>query len=140
MNRIWPAVWLIAASLMLLPAIDTLLPAHLAATEWPRTPLDKAAPIQAEQWSFLREAWKWVPRGAIITVKSADLHDEMSLYMMALGMFMDNELRAGSYMGVPMEGTANDATVVLEFPCTTPREGFRCVPVERGCVCERRRF
>jgi hypothetical protein len=135
MNRVWPALWLLASCFLLWPAVDTLLPSHLAKIEWPQTPLDKVAPKQALQWKFARAARSAMSRGASYTVRSPDHHDTMSLYMITLGMMPDSEAQPSSYFGIPMAGGGDKAAFTLNFPCKADQPDFGCTQTGGGCIC-----
>jgi hypothetical protein len=138
MTRFAPAAWLLAACLSLAPAIAVFLPPRLKDYHVPETPLDMIAPMQARQWKFLRQAWVEMPRSVVYAVRAPNLHDEMSIYMMSLGMFPDSAARAGSYFGIPRPGGADDAQVLLCLPCLDPAPaGFDCKHVGEGCICGR---
>ena len=138
MTRYAPAAWLAAACLSLLPAIVAFLPPRGAKFGVPETPLDMIAPKQAAQWKFLRQAWVEMPRSVVYTVRAPDLHDEMSIYMMSLGMFFESQPRASSYFGFPRAGGGAEARVILSLPCMDPAPaGFDCKRVGDGCLCSR---
>lgn len=141
MTRIAPALWLLAALLSLAPAAAVFLPPRGREYRVPETPLDMIAPVQARQWKFLRQAWRELPRSFVYAVRAPNLHDEMSMYMMSLGMFVDSQPRAGSYFGIPRPGGADEAQVILALPCIDPPpDHFDCRRVGEGCVCSRRIF
>ena len=128
---------MLAAAVSLWPSIATFLPPRLENYRVPETPLDMIAPKQAAQWKFLRRVWVEMPRSVVYAVRAPDLHDEMSIYMMSLGLFPQSQARAGSYFGHP-RGPVDDAQIILALPCSAPvPSGFDCRPVGDGCLCAR---
>jgi hypothetical protein len=99
-----------------------------------RSPFDNTGSGHAEQWLFLTEAARHVPRGASFTVLAPDRDTEMSLYMMAVGLLPEALPLPSSYFGQPT-GAGDNARFVLEFDdrrdmqpqktCTTTITGGR---------------
>ena len=78
------------------------------------SPFDNTHSGQAEQWIFLRQAARHVPRDASFTILAADRDTEMSLFMMAVGLLPEARPLPSSYYGQSL-GTGEQARFVLEF-------------------------
>lgn len=100
----------------------------------PLTPVDLTLDHAARQWTFLASAEPLLPRGATVTVQAADPDDEMSLYMLALGLFPRNTVVPESYWGRKVEPRMH-ADYELSFGCTLPQvEGQALARVTFGCM------
>lgn len=88
----------------------------------PRTPFDATASGHDAQWRFLAEASQLLPGGTTLTVRADDHDTEMSLYMMAVGLFPEATVVPGSYYGRAVAASAT-ARFVLAFG-GTPSEGI----------------
>jgi hypothetical protein len=65
----------------------------------PATPLDQTNDRLAPLWSFLVEVRDRVPEGASYTLVAPDRDDEMSLYMLSLGILYRQTALPSSYFG-----------------------------------------
>jgi hypothetical protein len=78
------------------------------------SPFDNTHSGQAEQWIFLRQAARQVPRGASFTILAPDRETEMSLFMMAVGLLPEALPLPSSYYG-KSTATGDQARFALEF-------------------------
>lgn len=78
------------------------------------SPFDNTRSGHAEQWKFLSEAARHVPRDASFTVLAPDRDSEMSLFMMAVGLLPEASPFPSSYYG-QSTGVGDEARFVLEL-------------------------
>ena len=91
------------------------LPSVAAAFHSPETPLDLTSRHGARLWAFLMEASDAIPAGASYTVEAEDLGDEMTLYMLSLGIFFKQKALPSSYFGVATPDLGRRARFVLVY-------------------------
>jgi hypothetical protein len=82
----------------------------------PSSPLDLTLEQTAKQWAFLASAAPVVPAGAVVTVDAADSGEEMSLYMLALGILPGHRVVPTTYWGHPVDPPFR-ADVELAYGC-----------------------
>lgn len=92
------------------------------------SPFDNTHSGQAEQWIFLRQAARHVPRDASFTILAADRDTEMSLFMMAVGLLPEARPLPSSYYG-QSAATGERARFVLEFGATRSLRPLETHPV-----------
>jgi len=133
--------WLFASFLLLLAPFHSWL--KLPAGERvivPDTPTDRASRALAEEWLFLWHASGAVPREATFSVLASERPREMSLFMMAIGLYPYARPVPASYFGgdVPSQDREG-ADYLLIFRCEVPPPpGFRVIRTNPGgCVFKR---
>jgi hypothetical protein len=99
------------------------LPSFSSALRMPATPLDWTSPQAASLWFFLARARDRVPAGTSYTVQARDPDDEMSLYMLSLGLLVEQKALPTSYFGVPTPEFGNRARFALVFGTARSRVG-----------------
>ena len=132
--------WL-AATLLLLafPLADFI---RLPAGEWfrrPETPFDRTNADLHAQWALLLAARDHLPRDASFTVRAPSPDQEMSLFMLSLGLLGWEHARPTSYWGasLPEEGGRTRFVLSLGPPLADER-GLRLLQrLDTGCVYER---
>ena len=78
------------------------------------SPFDNTRSGHAEQWIFLSQAARQLPRGASFTILAPDRETEMSLFMMSVGLLPEASPLPSSYYG---QSTAigEEARFILGF-------------------------
>jgi hypothetical protein len=137
MQRVSEISWwiggFVASALVLLGAVDN--------DRWrvpPVTPFDNTRSGHAEQWRFLSEASELIPPGATVTIHAPDPDTEMSLSMMAVGLFPEATVVPRTYYGRPVSASAG-ARFVLTFGAGSGErdDPGRSVEVAGGAVTDR---
>jgi hypothetical protein len=105
----------------------------------PRSPVDLSHPGFAEQWRFLDSILRAVPPGESFTVIASTPDEEMSLFMIAIGLAGDRRPLPTSYWNVPQRDAGGLARYLLVY-----RPGAVCPTATRlvaqsdgGCLCDR---
>ena len=131
----WTAVAVLAAALLLRAGVEV----DRGWLERPETPFDNTRADRAAQWRFLTAASAHVTEGSTFTVRAVSRHQEMRLYMMALGAVPHAHGRPSSYYGRATERAAEEVRFVLCFPTSAAQgeEGRRVARVAGGWVLER---
>jgi hypothetical protein len=103
-----------------------------------RSPFDNTRSGHAEQWIFLSEAARNVPRGTTFTVLAPDRDTEMSLFMMAVGLLPEASPLPSSYYG-KATAVGDLAGYVLEMDGRTSEQppGTRSTTIKGGRVTTR---
>ena len=103
-----------------------------------RSPFDNTRSGHAEQWIFLSEAARHVPRGTTFTVLAPDRDTEMSLFMMAVGLLPEASPLPSSYYG-QSTAVGDHARFVLEFeaPRSVQSPEQRAIAIAGGRVAKR---
>jgi len=137
--------WLFAAALLL--AFAPSIWRREGTPGWfglAQTPLDRVSPAAAAQWTFLSDALRTMPRGrgATYTLFAATPEEEMNLFMMSLGLYVERGHRPlpRSYFGVDFPGRGAGAEYVLDYGCgrTDPAAYELVARVRGGCVARSR--
>jgi hypothetical protein len=109
-------IWIIGAAVVLAAGLHcSRLTSVAAAIRVPATPLDLTSEHAARLWGFLMEARGTIPAGASYTVEAQDRDDEMTLYMLSLGIFFNREALPSSYFGVATPDLGRRARFVLVY-------------------------
>jgi len=133
-------LWLIGALVLcLFPLAPRLVRPLREQLQLPVTPVDRTDGRRAREWLFLDSCRPYVPPGARFTVIADEPHAEMSLFMMAIGLFPESRPLPHSHFLVPALVQAARAKYVLEYRRSTPADpGARLVArVADGAVYER---
>lgn len=93
------------------------------------SPFDNTRSGHAEQWIFLSEAARHVPRDASFTVLAPDRDSEMGLFMMAVGLLPEASPLPSSYYGQPT-GVGDQARFVLELAGPSPEQSLEIQSTE----------
>jgi hypothetical protein len=109
-------LWWLGVALMLAMMTPKLVQ-HLLSIppDRPVSPLDNTRPELASQWQFVEAAVKHVPAGESLTIRACNTDDELTLYMMALGLAAAANPQPSSYYGTPTPEVGGRARFVLEF-------------------------
>lgn len=106
--------------------------------ELAKTPLDRPSPAAAAQWTFLSDALRVLPNGATYTIFAPSMDDEMNLFMMSLGLYVERGHTPvpSSYLGMEYPGRGAGADYALDYGCgKTASAAYEPVArVRGGCV------
>ena len=129
--------WTILAALLLAgPALFWWSEPPARRLHHPNSPFDLTLEPAAHRWIFLASARPLLPRDAVVTVRAANPDDEMSLYMLALGLFPKDSVVPRSYWGARVDPKLH-ASYELAFGCVDRDRSQRIVAeVPYGCVRE----
>jgi hypothetical protein len=81
----------------------------------PDSPIDRSAPHGAAHWRLVSKAAAVLPGDASVTFRAASRDDEMSMFMIAVGLMPAADLRPSSYWnGKVTEGAAAEYVVAFQ--------------------------
>jgi hypothetical protein len=124
-------LWWLAVVLLLAMMVPKLVQCLISVPLYrPVSPLDNTRSELATQWQFIEAAAKHIPPGESLTIRAGDNDDELTLYMMALGLAAEAYPQPSSYYGIPTPEVGSTARFVLDFGCCS-REGTRVTEVAR---------
>lgn len=103
------------------------------------TPVDRTLARYAEEWLFLTRARHLVPDGSSVTVRAAEFHRELSLFMLSVGLYPDARPLPGRYWEQPDQHRSRRTEFLLSFRCVPPEDqGLRQIATfDDGCVFRR---
>ncbi|MHB0968866.1 MAG: hypothetical protein ACYC7A_01230 [Thermoanaerobaculia bacterium] len=110
-------------------------------THAPRSPVDLSHPGFAAQWRFLDATLRDVPPGESFTVIASTPDEEMSLFMIAIGLAGHRRPLPTSYWNTPQPEIGGLARYLLVYrPGAACPTGTRQVAQsDGGCLCDRLR-
>ena len=115
-----PWIWLGGATAVLIAGLSTSrIPSSRLLLTIPATPLDLTNVRLARLWNFLAEVRDKVPEGASFTLLAADPDDQMSLYMLSLGV-LDKQVALPSYYWGGAMPQGGQARYVLSYGGALP--------------------
>lgn len=105
-----------------------------------RSPIDLTHPALGAQWQFLDAALRQIPPGESFTVLAVTPDEEMSLFMIAIGLGRGRRALPSSYWSAPRPEAGGLARFVLVYrPDADCPSGSTLVGrAAGGCICDRR--
>lgn len=134
-------MWLIATALLFLPGIHFWTGPKAPPIRKPETPLDLMRPEAAAHWRFARAAGPHLPPRSTYTVTAPTRDEEMSVFMISVGLITHATGLATSYFSVHHPQFGNRAEYILAYACAGAEPTAQLVTyAPGGCVFRRSRL
>lgn len=129
----WNRKWLLAL-VLLIAAQLTRVWLNPFSLQLPATPVDQVNVPLAQQFMLLLQAREVVPEGSSFSVAARTPEDEMSLFMLSLGVLVKRQAVPRSYYGAAVHGFA-PADYVVSYGCVgAPANSGHVEHLLDGCV------